>query len=73
MGAYSNSGNHNRGTSHSGGIGTVWGTVVGTLILGVMTNGFTLLSVNAYIQQIIQGLIIVVAVIFDMRKNAKKA
>lgn len=61
------------GTSHSGGIGTVWGTVVGTLILGVMTNGFTLLSVNAYIQQIIQGLIIVVAVIFDMRKNAKKA
>ena len=61
------------GTSHSGGIGTVWGTVVGTLILGVMTNGFTLLSVNAYIQQIIQGVIIVVAVIFDMRKNAKKA
>ena len=43
------------------------------MILGVMTNGFTLLSVNAYIQQIIQGLIIVVAVIFDMRKNAKKA
>ncbi len=61
------------GTSHSGGIGTVWGTIVGTLILGVITNGFTLLSVNAYLQNIIQGLIIVGAVIFDMRKNRKKA
>lgn len=61
------------GTSHSGGIGTVWGTVVGTMILAVITNGFTLLSVNAYAQNIIQGAIIVVAVIFDMRKNSKKA
>ncbi len=61
------------GTSHSGGIGTVWGTVVGTLILGVIANGFTLLSVNAYLQDIIKGVIIVAAVIFDMRKNAKKA
>lgn len=61
------------GTSHSGGIGTVWGTVVGTMILAVITNGFTLLSVNAYLQNIIQGVIIVGAVIFDMRKNSKKA
>ncbi len=61
------------GTSHSGGIGTVWGTVVGTLILGVIANGFTLLSVNAYLQDIMKGVIIVAAVIFDIRKNAKKA
>lgn len=61
------------GTSHSGGIGTVWGTVIGALILGVMDNGFTILSINPYLQQIVQGLIIVVAVIFDMRKNRKKA
>lgn len=60
------------GTSHSGGIGTVWGTVVGALILGVMTNGFTMLGVNAYLQQIVQGFIIVVAVILDMRKNKRK-
>lgn len=61
------------GTSHAGGIGTVWGTVVGTLILGVIDNGFTLLSINPYLQQIIQGTIIVGAVVFDMRKNAKKS
>jgi inositol transport system permease protein len=57
------------GTSHSGGIGTVWGVVIGALILGVMANGFTLLGINAFIQQIVEGLIIVAAVIFDMRKN----
>jgi inositol transport system permease protein len=61
------------GTSHSGGIGTVWGAVVGTLILSVLTNGFTLLSIDPYWQQIVQGMIIVGAVVLDMRKNAKKS
>lgn len=61
------------GTSHSGGIGTIWGAVVGTLILSVLTNGFTLLGIDPYWQQIVQGLIIVGAVVLDMRKNAKKA
>lgn len=61
------------GTSQTGGIGTIWGAVVGALILGVIKNGMTLLGVHAYWQQVIEGVIIVVAVIFDMRKNAKKA
>ena len=61
------------GTSHSGGIGTIWGAVIGTLILSVLTNGFTLLGVDPYWQQIVQGMIIVGAVVLDMRKNAKKA
>ena len=60
------------GTSHAGGIGTVWGAVVGALVLGVLRNSLTLLSVNAYWQQIVEGLIIIVAVIIDMRKNARK-
>lgn len=60
------------GTSHAGGIGTVWGAVIGALILGVLRNSLTLLSVNAYWQQIVEGLIIIVAVIIDMRKNARK-
>lgn len=60
------------GTSHSGGIGTVWGTIVGALILGTLANGFTILGINAYIQQIVQGVIIVAAVVFDMRKNKGK-
>jgi inositol transport system permease protein len=61
------------GTSHSGGIGTIWGAVVGTLILSVLTNGFTLLGIDPYWQQIVQGMIIIGAVVLDMRKNAKKA
>ncbi|WP_277630625.1 ABC transporter permease [Atopococcus tabaci] len=57
------------GASHAGGVGTVWGAVVGALILGVLTNGFTLLGIDAYVQQIVQGIIIVAAVVMDMRKN----
>lgn len=60
------------GTSHSGGIGTVWGAVIGALVLGVLRNGLTLLGVHAYWQQVIEGIIIVVAVIIDMRKNRAK-
>jgi inositol transport system permease protein len=60
------------GTSHSGGIGTIWGAFVGALVLAVMRNGLTLLGVDAYWQQVTEGVIIVVAVIIDMRKNAKK-
>jgi inositol transport system permease protein len=60
------------GTSHSGGIGTIGGAFVGAMILAVLRNGFTLLGVNAYWQKVAEGIIIVGAVIIDMRKNAKK-
>ncbi len=60
------------GTSHSGGIGTIWGAVIGALILGVLRNGLTLLGVHPYWQQVAEGVIIVVAVIIDMRTNAQK-
>ncbi|MBC8587219.1 ABC transporter permease [Paratissierella segnis] len=60
------------GTSHSGGIGTIRGAVIGALILGVLRNGLTLLGVPAYWQQVTEGVIIVVAVIIDMRKNRQK-
>jgi inositol transport system permease protein len=60
------------GTSHSGGIGTIGGAFVGALVLAVLRNGFTLLGVNAYWQKVAEGLIIVGAVIIDMRKNAKR-
>lgn len=60
------------GTSHSGGIGTIWGAIVGALILGVLRNGLTLLGVHPYWQQVAEGVIIVVAVIIDMRTNASK-
>ncbi len=57
------------GTSLSGGIGTIWGTIIGALIIGVLNNGLDLLNVSAYWQTIVKGSIIVVAVIVDERKN----
>ncbi len=60
------------GTSHSGGIGTVWGAIIGALILGVLRNGLTLLGVHPYWQQVCEGVIIVIAVIVDMKTHAQK-
>lgn len=60
------------GTSLQGGIGTVGGTVVGTLIIAVMNNGLDLMGVSSYWQQILKGLIIIVAVIIDMLRHRTK-
>ncbi|PIO97909.1 ABC transporter permease [Pleomorphomonas carboxyditropha] len=61
------------GTSLAGGVGRITGTVIGTLILGVMLSGFTFLRIDAYYQEIIKGVIIVGAVITDVyRQNKKK-
>ena len=60
------------GTSHSGGIGTIWGAVVGSLIIAVLRNGLTLVGVHANWQQVIEGSIIVAAVAIDMMKNIKE-
>lgn len=57
------------GTSLSGGVGTIWGTIIGALIIGVLNNGLDLLNVSAYWQTIVKGSIIVMAVIIDERKN----
>jgi Ribose/xylose/arabinose/galactoside ABC-type transport systems, permease components len=55
------------GTSLFGGRGTMLGTIVGVLIIGVINNGLNLLNVSSYWQQIIKGLIIAGAVILDQR------
>ena len=60
------------GTSHSGGIGTIGGALIGALVLSVMRNGMTLLGFSPYSQKILEGVIIVGAVIIDMRKNARR-
>ncbi len=61
------------GTSLSGGIGKISGTVVGTLILGVMISGFTFVGVDAYIQDIVKGVIIVAAVVADQYRRRRRA
>ena len=53
------------GTSLSGGRGSVLGTVLGCLIIGVLNNGLVLLSVNPFWQQVIKGLVILIAVALD--------
>jgi ribose transport system permease protein len=50
------------GTSIFGGIGAVWRTVIGVLMLGMITNGFNLLGVAEYWQQIVRGVLIIGAV-----------
>jgi inositol transport system permease protein len=57
------------GTSLSGGIGRITGTVVGTVILGIMTSGFTFIGFDAYIQDIVKGGVIVAAVVADRYRH----
>jgi len=59
------------GTSLTGGVGTIWGTIIGALIIGVLNNGLTLIGVSPYLQQIVKGVIIVGAVILDAYKNKR--
>lgn len=57
------------GTSLSGGIGSIANTIVGVLIIGVMNNGLDLLNVSSYWQQVVKGLIIVLAVLLDRKSK----
>lgn len=51
------------GTSFSGGEGTVFGTVMGALIMGVIVNALNLLNIQSYYQQVVTGLVIILAVL----------
>jgi ribose transport system permease protein len=58
------------GTSLSGGRGTILGTVLGCLIIGVLNNGLFLLNVSPFWQQVIKGCVILLAVVID-RMNVR--
>ncbi|WP_199053795.1 ABC transporter permease [Aquitalea sp. ASV15] len=60
------------GTSLNGGLGKITGTVIGALILGTMTSGFTFLRIDAYYQEIVKGIIIVVAVVADQYRQRNR-
>ena len=57
------------GTSLSGGRGSIWGTVIGCLIIGVLNSGLVLLDVSPFWQQVVKGLVILVAVAIDRLKS----
>lgn len=53
------------GASLAGGVGGVGGTIIGALLVGVLSNGLVIMGINSYYQQIVIGAIIVLAVAFD--------
>lgn len=61
------------GTSMSGGIGSLSGTIIGFVILGLLQNSMNLMNINSFWQQIVKGLLIIIAVFLDMRTKGKKA
>ena len=60
------------GTSLFGGVGSVAGTIIGALLLGVLINGLVMINVSAYYQQIIIGVIIILAVAFDTYAKSRR-
>ena len=57
------------GTSMTGGSGSLTGTLIGILILGVLNNGLNLLGVSSFYQQIVKGVVILIAVLIDRKRN----
>lgn len=60
------------GTSLSGGVGTMPGTLIGALIIGVLNNGMNMLSVPYFYQLIVKGVVIIIAVWLDVRAKRRK-
>lgn len=60
------------GVSMSGGVGKPWGVVIGALLITVITNGLDILGVSSHWQKIVKGVIIVIAVLIDVKGKSKK-
>lgn len=57
------------GTSLNGGKGWIFGTLIGALIIGVLNNGMNLLGVSSFWQQVVKGIVILLAVLLDRKKS----
>jgi ribose transport system permease protein len=60
------------GTSLTGGEGTIYGTLIGALIIGVLRNGLNLLDISSFLQQIVIGAVIIIAVLLDMALKSRR-
>jgi ribose transport system permease protein len=60
------------GASLSGGIGSIFGTLMGVLTIGVLRNGLNLIGTSPFVQQIVIGVVIVLAVMFDANKRKSR-
>ncbi len=60
------------GTSFSGGVGRIGGTIIGVLVIGVLNNGLNLLNINSFWQLIVKGFVILLAVYIDISKKKKR-
>ena len=56
------------GTSMNGGRGRIWGTFVGVLIIAVLNNGLNILGVSSYYQDVVKGIVILIAVLSDRKR-----
>lgn len=53
------------GASLAGGQGHIWGTMIGAVIIGILNNALNLLNINSYFQDIVKGVVVLLAVLFD--------
>ena len=60
------------GTSMSGGIGTITGTAIGALIIGVLNNALNLMNVSSYYQDVAKGIVILIAVLLDRKQKLSR-
>ncbi len=60
------------GVSITGGRGKIFGALLGAVLIGLLTNGMTLLNMNSYLQQMVKGIVLVIAIGFDIYSVKKK-
>lgn len=60
------------GVSMSGGVGKAWGVVIGSLLITVISNGLDVMGVSSHWQKIVKGIIIVIAVLIDVKGRSRK-
>ena len=60
------------GISVNGGKGSMLGAFLGAVIIGVLSNGLTIMNIGEYYQQVVKGLVLILAVAFDVLANKEK-